>query len=179
MRWILLLVVLLGGCELLVGRQADQAERERLQIDGRVTPVEDRKYTQMSVGKVPIRVEVVDTPERITLGLSYRNEIGADGMLFVFPRPLVPPFWMKGMKFDLDLVWIECKGTSNNQQETNKEECEVVDVTERAKAPGDPEGEGRLPYYQPDEEVNYVLEVPAGWVEENEVEVGDQVTVEG
>lgn len=195
--WLVVLMVSLSGCRLLQQSQTEQLG-ERFNVDERVTPVDERKYTKMVVGEVEMRVEVVDTAERITLGLSYRDEIGADGMLFALPRPVVPAFWMKGMKFDLDMVWISCEredpstildqadsrlaqddSTDLNSLsvESKTKECEVVDISEGAVAPDDPEKTAGLPFYQPDAEVNYVLEVPAGWGDENGVKVGDEVVL--
>ena len=54
-----------------------------------------------------IKAEVVDTPEEKAQGLSDRPCIEADrGMLFVFDKPGQYPFWMKDMKFPIDIVWI-------------------------------------------------------------------------
>ena len=54
-----------------------------------------------------IAVEVADTLATRQKGLSGRACITPDeGMLFVFERPGRLPFWMKDMKFPLDIIWI-------------------------------------------------------------------------
>ena len=54
-----------------------------------------------------INVLVADTPQERAVGLSgYAGLPENVGMLFVFPEPRQPSFWMKGMEFSLDLVWI-------------------------------------------------------------------------
>ena len=73
-------------------------------------------------------VEVVDTPESITKGLSGRKVLPQrQGMLFVFPKTEVHSMWMPNMYFPLDFVWIDdqknivkiqenvspCSGTNN------------------------------------------------------------------
>ena len=52
-------------------------------------------------------VEVVDTPETITKGLSGRRVLPQrQGMLFVFPKTEVHSMWMPNMYFPLDIVWL-------------------------------------------------------------------------
>ncbi|MCX6743404.1 MAG: DUF192 domain-containing protein, partial [Candidatus Parcubacteria bacterium] len=54
-----------------------------------------------------ISVEVAKTPEQIVAGLSNRNNLGQNsGMLFVFSDKRYRFFWMKDMKFSLDIIWI-------------------------------------------------------------------------
>jgi len=54
-----------------------------------------------------LRLEVADTDATRTLGLSGRESLDSDaGMLFRFDSPGIYPFWMKDMKFPLDMVWI-------------------------------------------------------------------------
>jgi uncharacterized protein len=53
------------------------------------------------------KVEVVSSAEKITLGLSGRDAMCENcGMLFVFGSGDYRRFWMKDMKFDLDMLWI-------------------------------------------------------------------------
>ena len=61
----------------------------------------------ITVGEEALRVQVVrDTPD-VTLGLGYRNGLEpGTGMLFVFGEESTQSFWMKGMRFCLDIVWI-------------------------------------------------------------------------
>ncbi len=54
-----------------------------------------------------IEAEVVDTQLTRDKGLGGRNSLGANqGMLFVFEQEGLHHFWMKGMKFSLDIVWL-------------------------------------------------------------------------
>jgi uncharacterized membrane protein (UPF0127 family) len=53
------------------------------------------------------RVEIADSADEHELGLSYRDSLEADrGMLFVFPDAVPLTFWMRGMHFPLDIVFI-------------------------------------------------------------------------
>lgn len=54
-----------------------------------------------------LKVEVVNTPASITQGLGERTSLDTDGMLFVFSQPTQPIFWMKGMLFPIDIIWMK------------------------------------------------------------------------
>ena len=53
-------------------------------------------------------ITLVEVRDRIgrALGLSYRNHILEDGMLFRFKRPAKPLFHMVGMRFPIDMVFL-------------------------------------------------------------------------
>lgn len=54
-----------------------------------------------------ISLEIADTNELRTLGLSGREKLeDSQGMMFVFEDEATRCFWMKDMKFDLDMVWL-------------------------------------------------------------------------
>lgn len=105
-------------------------------------------FGQITVGGKALEVEIADTAEKITLGLSGRDQIGADGMLFILAEPRQPGFWMKKMKFDLDIIWIK-----NNK---------IVGIHKNIPAPAENTPESKLEVYFASEPVDMVLEVPAG-----------------
>ncbi|MBI3232412.1 MAG: DUF192 domain-containing protein [Candidatus Doudnabacteria bacterium] len=119
----------------------------------------------IAIGNKKIFVEVANTNEKKTQGLSGRKKLTDNqGMLFDFARinNARPGFWMKEMNFDLDLVWI-------------KDE-KIIGITPdvpRPSSPGD-----KLPLYYPPAPIDAVLEVNAGWSEKNKIEVGDEVRYE-
>jgi len=105
---------------------------------------------RLAVGRTTLTVEVAQTPAERAQGLSGRESLAADeGMLFVFPESASHPFWMAGMHFPLDIVWI-----SENKK--------VVGLSENIPPPpsGTPAESCKL--YYPPEPVKYVLEVNAG-----------------
>jgi uncharacterized protein len=52
-------------------------------------------------------LQLATTPAQQALGLGYRARIPASsGMLFVFPLSGTRCFWMKGMRFALDITWL-------------------------------------------------------------------------
>jgi uncharacterized membrane protein (UPF0127 family) len=91
------------------------------------------------------------TPER-ALGLGGRESLAEGrGMIFLYGSRKKRFFWMKRMKFDIDIVWIAGD--------------RVVGVHHRAQAepPGRPDA--RLRRYWAPVPVDRVLEVPAGTCE--------------
>jgi uncharacterized protein len=71
-----------------------------------------RNDATVSVGINKISAEVAQTNSQKDKGLGGRTCIAADqGMLFVFDKPGIYPFWMKDMKFPIDMVWIDSNHT--------------------------------------------------------------------
>lgn len=104
-----------------------------------------------------IRVAIVDTPESRAIGLSGHESLPkGEGMLFVFPEDGLYSFWMKDMRFAIDILWISSEGA-------------IVDLRENISPNTYPAS------FMPRSEARYVLELPAGAVEEYELELGDIV----
>lgn len=119
----------------------------------------DRERRTITIDDTILEVEVVTTPESTTQGLSGRDEIGADGMLFVFPTTAVRQFWMPEMKFDIDIVWVR--------------DAEVVGVA--AQVPKPAPGQTALPTYSSQVPVNVVLELPSGKAADLGIKPGSKV----
>lgn len=115
-------------------------------------------FTQKKIlvlGETTVRVEVVDTPEKRTLGLSGREKLAqGTGMLFVFETEDIYGIWMKDMNFPLDIIWFNEYG-------------EVIYFVENATPDSYPKT------FLPPTPSLYVLEVPTGFVEEHHIKVGD------
>lgn len=63
---------------------------------------------RMRLGNQVWEVERADTPEKRRLGLAGRSSLPkGQGMLFVFPVPEQATFWMHGMLFPLDIIFIQ------------------------------------------------------------------------
>lgn len=59
------------------------------------------------VGNKVFSIEIAKTQEEQGRGLGYRDELcDSCGMLFIFHRFDRYGFWMKGMRFPLDILWI-------------------------------------------------------------------------
>ena len=115
------------------------------------------------VGAQELSVEVVRTPEEITLGLGNRDQLGADGMLFVFDQSRQAWFWMKNMRFDIDIVWIY--------------QGKVINITQNVPHPRATTPDSELPLYSSGVAVDMVLELVAGDALRRGITVGSAVTM--
>ena len=115
----------------------------------------------MTIGEATFEAEIAHTPALRTRGLSGRDDLAPQtGMLFVFESGRASSFWMKGMRFALDFVWI-----SNG--------CEVVAVTVDVPPPASANSD--LPTYSSPSPAAYVFEINAGEVAAHDIVVGDAV----
>ncbi|MGB9707015.1 MAG: DUF192 domain-containing protein [Microgenomates group bacterium] len=113
---------------------------------------------KITVGRTEVWVEIAKTPQQKERGLSGRDFLPENqGMIFVFEKPDFLGFWMKGMKFPLDFVWIK----------DNK----VVEISENIK-PEDFQPPRVLQLKIP---VDKVLEVNAGFVKKYGIIIGDEL----
>lgn len=63
--------------------------------------------SRKTVDLTNFHLDLATTDAERELGLGGRNTMADDeGMLFVFDKPGIYPFWMKGMQFSLDLIWL-------------------------------------------------------------------------
>lgn len=123
-----------------------------------------RQTAEITVGDTSLTVDLALTPDQQQLGLGYRNGLEqGTGMLFVFPEAAERTFWMKGMRFCLDIIWIEGAAITGAAENTCPDPRGTADP-ERATFPsGEP--------------VTYVLEVPAGWLSANGYGLGTPVVI--
>lgn len=106
------------------------------------------------------KLYIVSTPKERSLGLS-RFDHFDDGsaMLFVFDFPAAYSFWMKDMKFPIDILWIDDAG-------------KIVDIKEHADPRDFPKS------YVPSTEARYVLELNDGFVERHALALGQKTLVQ-
>lgn len=103
---------------------------------------------RVTINNQVIVADVVKDQKSREKGLSDRDRIGInEGMLFVFENKSNHTFWMKGMEFPIDIIWI-----SGNK---------IVGI-ERHVQPEPGKKESELTIYTPPEPIDKVLEVKAG-----------------
>jgi uncharacterized membrane protein (UPF0127 family) len=54
-----------------------------------------------------LKLVVANSPKAKSEGLSNKGEIPQDGMIFFFYERSILSFWMKEMRFPIDIVWID------------------------------------------------------------------------
>ncbi|MCX6766188.1 MAG: DUF192 domain-containing protein [Candidatus Moranbacteria bacterium] len=108
------------------------------------------------VRDVLVKAEIVVSDEKKTAGLSGRSDLPQGrGMLFEWNDSEPRSFWMYGMQFPIDIIWIEngrVIGCEKNIQPDN----------------------GKRTFSSPSD-AGYVLEVPEGFCDRYSVKVNDEV----
>ena len=112
----------------------------------------------VEINNIVIPVELANIPEKYIQGLSDSEEL-IGGMLFLFDERQVRNFWMKNMNFPIDIIWID--------------NGKIVNISKNLL----PEGEKPQKTYNSIYPVNYVLEVIAGFCDENNILIGDNVKI--
>jgi len=111
-----------------------------------------------------LQVPVADTFMEQRVGLGKYDEpedVPGGGLLFVFDEEDERTFWMKGMAFDLDVVWIR--------------DGKVVAVQEDIPAPK--KGEDPVSFTSEPLPIDMALELPAGSVDQLGILAGMPITV--
>ena len=86
-------------------------------------------------------------------GLSGHEQLGRkECMLFIFGYNARHALWMRGMKFPIDVLWLN-------------EKKKIVDIKENLK----PAKMFEFKTYSPDKDAMYVIELPAGFVKSNKI----------
>jgi uncharacterized protein len=114
-------------------------------------------------GSTCLASEVMSTPEQRELGLMYRDSIECDrAMIFVFEKEGNYSFWMKNMKFPIDIIWV---GADKKVVHVEKEvpACDTADC----------------PVYSPGASAATVIETCPGFSDSNNISLGTDVVYRG
>ena len=100
---------------------------------------------QIRIGTATVTARVARSPVHQARGLSNTVSLKAnEGMLFVRTPPDIPSFWMKDMRYAIDMIWIA-------------PDARVLGVTAAVQPDSYPA------LFSPPASVGWVLEVPAGF----------------
>lgn len=115
--------------------------------------------------KVQIDIEFADTKEKRNKGLGYRESLATtSGMLFLHDNSQKYTYWMKGMQFPIDIMWIK--------------DDTIADIIPNVPIPVEGQTDDTLARYSSKVDVNKVLETNSGFVKENNIQVGDKILVQ-
>jgi uncharacterized membrane protein (UPF0127 family) len=122
---------------------------------------EQNQTALVSVGGENLTVTLSATPESQSKGLAIKNSIAQnEGMLFIFKSPQKYSFWMKDMKFPIDIIWADSSGKIVHI-EKNLQPCVFF-------LP--------CPSYSPNDNSLYVLEVISNFTNKFDINIGDQIS---
>lgn len=116
--------------------------------------------TTITIGNTTVTAELATTPTQQEDGLSNRTALAdGTGMLFVFPQPADLGFWMKDMRFPLDIIFIDADKT-------------IITIAPNLSPDTYPQA------FHPSSLAKYVLEVPAGFAAAHAVAIGQKIVLQ-
>lgn len=122
-----------------------------------------QQKSQIIINNKSFAIELAISPQEQNLGLGNRDSLPEDsGMLFIFDKPGNHSFWMHGMKFPLDMIFIldnKIVGIYEN----------VPPITDVNKTPQ---------IYGADLVSDSVLEINAGLAKKYNIKKGNEVRIE-
>ena len=104
------------------------------------------------------QIDILTTEQQHYQGFSYQQQPCPDcGLLFIWPTLSRPIMVMRHMNFALDFIWLR--------------DQEIIQLTTNAP----PEGANPQIQYQPNQPVNAVLEMPAGFIDRHNLQIGQSL----
>ena len=159
----LLLLVLVYGFIAVVSKNSTNPEPTS-NISGFTLecPLGDQPQEVLTtIGEAPFTLEIAASFEQRVCGLSNRRSLDQDkGLLFVFEESAKHGFWMKDMRFPIDIVWLDQAGS-------------IVFIAKDIAPETYPE------VFTPDQDALYVLEINAGQAETLGLEIGTTIPLLG
>jgi uncharacterized protein len=122
----------------------------------------DSKYlkAKVTVKDFELNADVPITSELISKGLAVKNQLKEnEAMLFVFEEPAKYSFWMKDMKFPIDIIWLD-SASKVVHIERNLQPCASVFICTG---------------YSPSADSQYILETVAGFAQRHNVNIGSDI----
>lgn len=156
---VLLSMVLIAvpGFKLMSGDAIGQTERTKSE-ELNATSLPNK--VKITINNVILQADVALSSEEQTKGLSIKDSLNSnEGMIFPYESPRTLSFWMKDMKFPIDILWLDA-------------DKKVVHIEEGLQpcSPLLP-----CPSYAPDVQAQYVLETVAGFSSANGITTGTPV----
>lgn len=94
-------------------------------------------------------------------GLSGKTRISSEeAMLFVFEKKDYYSFWMKGMNFPIDIIWIN--------------DDRIIGLEKNVPVPRN----DKIFVYRSDEVINFALELNAGLLDEYGIDINDKIEID-
>lgn len=119
-------------------------------------------FNTVSIDNHYFKIEVAKTDQQKETGLAKYKKINNDfGMYFLFDSPDYYAFWMKNMKFPIDIIYIY--------------KDRIVDIFTNVKNPKD--DLEQLKIYKPKSIADSVLEINAGLSIKYNFKIGDSVKI--
>ena len=125
----------------------------------------DSRYlkAKVTVKDFELNADVPTTSELMSKGLAVKNQLKEnEAMLFIFEESAKHSFWMKDMKFPIDIIWLD-SARKVVHIERNLQPCASVFICTG---------------YSPSADSQYVLETVAGFAQRHDVKLGSDIDFE-
>lgn len=133
-----------------------------LRIEKAFSPVHESPTAE--INNYIFNLDIADDIDEMERGLSGRDALADNqAMLFVYDADQQVSFWMKDMKFDIDLLWIQGD--------------KVVGFEKNMKAPSEGMQDYQLKVYKSPQVIDKVLEIRSGKVDELNIKKGDIINL--
>ena len=125
------------------------------------SPNDDRYLkAKVTVRGLELNADLAVTQEQMSKGLAVKDELKEnESMLFVFGEPSRHSFWMKDMKFPIDIIWLDSDGKVVHIEKDLQPCLSVLVCTN----------------YSPNTDSQYVLETVSGFTQRHNVSVGTHI----
>jgi uncharacterized protein len=146
------------------GSEEVQREQQTSFMEEQISSGSDGyQQVNVSLNGFPLVADISITGEQKTRGLSVKDTLNEnEGMLFVFENEAEHIFWMKDMRFPIDIIWLDSNKTIIHI-EHNVQPCSFGSF---------------CPTYKPDGNSLYVLETVAGFANKYAIVQGTQAEFE-
>ncbi len=156
-----------GGAFLPASKKTATEEASVIPVNNQTETVSNNtnnnlQSTQVKILRLKVNADVASDANSRAIGLGGRESLAKDtGMLFAFESEAKHSFWMKNVKFPLDIIWLD-------------KDKKVVHFVKNAQ----PDTGGALEIYTPPQKAYYVLEVNGGMIDEFGLNLGNKATFE-
>jgi uncharacterized protein len=136
-----------------------------IQIFSEIENAPNDRYLQskVSIDGFNMTADLALTSEQREKGLSVKDKLKEnEAMLFVFEESAKHSFWMKDMKFPIDIIWLDSDGKVVHVEKRLEPCISVFTCTS----------------YSPSRDSQFVLETVAGFTQRHNVSVGTDIDFE-
>lgn len=138
--------------------------QNKSQIDRAVKDLKEDRFLKgwVEINGFILNIDIALTDKQKQDGLSIKSSMKEnEGMLFIFDKPTYQSFWMKGMNFPIDIIWLN-ENLSIVHIEKSLEPCETLFACQS---------------YRPTSESLYVLETISGFSEKYGLKIGNKINI--
>jgi uncharacterized protein len=154
--WLVVAIGLATGCKPSAGTAPTAASVEPplpTEAQGKLATI------KLYMGAQEMNAEMALTPLQQETGMMFRTNMGEnDGMIFPMPYPMHASFWMKNCPLPLSAAYIDKEGTIVEIHKLEAQDTNSVVASA--------------------DNIQFVLETPAGWFQKHGVSTGTVITTE-